>query len=157
MHVTLVKNREDHVHHKHRERHQDRQTRNRATKRQRLTLQLRTHSRRNDLRRRIRDVVRRIAERDARLEIEEERHARELVQVVHGLWTQRRLPRYQLTERHEFAAVIRLDVEQRQVLRLLTHGVFHLENHLVLILGLLDQVGVVLRVGVTQQVKNARL
>src|ERR1041385_6021061 len=87
MNITLVKNRENHVHHEHRESHQDRQAHDRASKRQRLTLQFRAHARRYNLRRLLSDVIRRTAQRDSRLEVEEECHARELVQVVHCLWT----------------------------------------------------------------------
>src|SRR6185503_19815045 len=98
-----------------------------------------------------------IAERDARLQVEEKRHAGELVQVVHRLWSKRRVPRDELAQRDEIPAVVRLDVEQRQVLRLLTNGVVHLENDLVLIFGFLDQIRVVLRISRAQERKNARL
>ena len=83
MHVTLIKDRENHVHHKHRQPHQDRQTGNRAAKRQRLTLQLRAHALRYYLLRRFSDEIRRITESHARLEVERERHAGELIEVVH--------------------------------------------------------------------------
>src|SRR5215210_266298 len=106
MDVTLVKNREDHVHHKHSERHQDRQTPDSITERLRLTLQLSADAGRNDLRRHLIDMIRRIPERHTRLEIEKESHAGELVQVVHHLWTKRGFPTDQFTERHKLLAVI---------------------------------------------------
>src|SRR6185369_11606497 len=104
--VTLVKDREYHVHHKHCERHQDRQTRHRTTERERLALQLTTHTARHRLRRCFRDEVRRITKRNTRFEIEEERHTRELVQVVHYLWPKRLFPRHELAQRHESFTVI---------------------------------------------------
>src|SRR5215213_4031663 len=101
MYVTLVKYREDHVHHEHGQSHQYRQTRDRAAKRQRLALQLRAHTRRHNLRCLCGDEVSRITKSNARFEVEEECHTRELVQVVHCLWSKRGFPGNELTERHE--------------------------------------------------------
>src|SRR6185369_2910427 len=156
MDVALVEDREDHVHHKHRESHQQRQTRDGSAERQRLTLQLCTNARRNYFARRLLDEIRRSTESHARLEVERERHARELIEVVHRLWTKRGSPGDQFLERHKPSAVVRLDIQQRKILGLLAHRIVHLENYLVLIVRLLDQVEIVLRVSIAQQRQYSR-
>ena len=102
------------------------------------------------------DEIRRIAESHARLEIKKERHAGELIQVIHHLRTQRCFRRHQFAERHETLTVVGFDIEQRKVFRLLASRVFHLQNDLILIFRLLDQVEIVLRVGVAKQRQNSR-
>ena len=112
MNVAFVKNGEDDVHHEHRERHQDRQTGNCVAERLRLALQFSAHALRHDLRCRSRDEIGCVAQRLARFQVEEERHAGELVQVVDDLWSKRRFPRDEFAQRHEITAVVGFDVEQ---------------------------------------------
>src|SRR5260370_6161467 len=111
MHVALVENREDHVHHKDREGHQDRQTGNGGAESLCFTLHLGAHARRHDLRGGFVDEVCRVAERYSGLEIEEERNTSELVQMIYCLWTDRLLPCDQLAEWHLALSVVGLDVE----------------------------------------------
>src|ERR1700752_1176415 len=106
MHVALVKDCEDHVHHEHCQCHQDRQAGHGTTKRQRLALQLRTYATRDGLSRCLRNEVRSIAKRDARLEVEGESHAGELVQVVHHLWAECLLPRHELAQWYKPATIV---------------------------------------------------
>ena len=142
--VTLVENCQNHVHHEHGEGHQEGEVSDRVAKRLGLALQARSHGRRHDFPRGSADEIGGLTDGHPRLEIEEKRDAGELVQVVHRLRTERRLPRDQGVERHEVFPVIGLDVQERQVIGLRAGGVFHLQDDLVLVLGLLDQVKIVL-------------
>ena len=82
----------------------------------------------------------------ARLQIEEQGNAGELIDMIHRLRTQNRMPRCQGIQRDHARAVVALDVEQMEVLRLGALIVGNLENHLILVGRLLDQVNVVLRI-----------
>jgi len=103
------------------------------------------------------DEVGRVADRHARLQVEEEGDASELVQMVHRLRPERRPPFHQRVERDEVLAVVGLDVEEREVLGGGALLVLDLEDDLVLIVRLLDQVLVVLRIGIAEQREDARL
>src|SRR5512145_752858 len=139
MHVTLVEDCQDHVHHEDSQGHQDREIANRVAKRLGFTLQLGAHSWWNNLARRVTDEVGRITERYSGLEIKEERHTRELVQVIHDLRTQRCLRCDQFAERNETLSIISLNIEQRKVFRFLPSGIFHFQNYLILVVRFLDQ------------------
>ena len=86
--VALVENGQNHVHDEHGQRHQDGQIADRVAERQGLTLQAPTHGRWDDLRGGLVDEVSSFTNSDPRLEVEVERHARELIQVIHrlGAW-----------------------------------------------------------------------
>ena len=77
--------------------------------------------------------------------------------MVHRLRPERRFPGDQRIQRHESLAVVRSDVEQRKILRFRARRSCRFQNHLILIFRLLDQVEIVLRVGVAQQRQYARL
>ncbi len=64
---------------------------------------------------RLADEVGGVADRDFRLQVKENRDARELVQVIHGLRAQRGFPRDQRIERHKSFPVVRPDVQQRKI------------------------------------------
>ena len=64
---------------------------------------------------------------------------------------------HQLAERHHVLAVVGLDVEEREVVGARALAVLDLQDHLVLIVCLLDQVLVILRVRVPQEREDARL
>ena len=68
--VALVEDRQDDVHDEHGEDHQDRQVADGVLERQGLALQARAQRRRHDLRRGLRDVIGRVPDRDARLQVE---------------------------------------------------------------------------------------
>ena len=54
-------------------------------------------------------------------------------------------------QRHHALPVVALDVQQIQILRIGAVDVRHFQNHLVLIVRLFDQIGVILRIGIVQQ------
>ncbi len=83
MDVAFVQNCENHVHYKDGERHQDRQTGNGPAKREGFALQLCTNARWDYLSRRLIDEIGRRAKSNPRLQVEGERHTRELIEVVH--------------------------------------------------------------------------
>ena len=154
MHITLVEDRQDYVHHKHCEGHQDRQTGNGIAKGLRFALQLSANRGRNNLSRTFLNVIGRIAQRHARLQIEEESHGCELIQVIHCLRTQRLLPGNQLAQRHQPLSVVGTNIEFRKIRGTGTRRVLDFENHLILIGGFLDEINEILRVRITKQSQN---
>src|SRR4051794_13771513 len=106
MYVAFVENREHDVHDEHSERHQEGQTGDRAGKRLRLTNQLCTHSRRNNFRGRLSNEVCRITQSHTWFQIEEQRHACELVKVINGLWSKCRSPTDEFSKWNESLTVI---------------------------------------------------
>src|SRR5215470_8276533 len=110
MQVTFVKDSQNHIHHKHREKHEDRQIADRGAEGLGFALQARAQGRRDNFSSSFNDKVGGVAQGDAWLEIERERDARELVQMVHRLEAKGSLPRYQRVEWHEAFAIVGLDV-----------------------------------------------
>src|SRR3982751_6851320 len=157
MDITLVKDRENDVHDEHGQRHQDGQTRYRVTECLRFALQLTPNSRRHDFSGCLTDEVSRVAQGYAWLQIEKQRHTRELIQVVYSFWTERLFPGYQFAERHKPLSVVRSNVKLRKILWFPSRFVLNFEDDLILILGLFDQIQIILRVRGAQQLKNARL
>ena len=102
-------------------------------------------------------MIRCVAERHARFQIEEQSHTSKLIQVVHRLRAKSRFPGDQLAEWYQSLPIIRSDVEPRQVFGVRARGVFHFQDDLILILRFLDQVQVVLRIGIAQERQNPRL
>ena len=90
------------------------------------------------------------------LRLKFKRDAGELIEVVDRLGPERRLPSDQRVQRHEPLAVVRFDVEQRQILGGFARAVLRFQNHLILIRRFLDQVEIILRVGVAQQAPDMR-
>src|SRR5262245_2287943 len=157
MYITFIEDRQNHIHYENSQGHQDGQTGDGVSERLRLALQLCADARRNNFSRGLTNEVRRVTQSHSRLQIKEDRHAGELVQMIHGLRTEGRLPGNQFAKRHQLLAVIRFDVEQSEVLRVLPRRILHLKDYLILILGLLNQVDIVLRIGIAQQRKNSGL
>src|SRR5215472_194420 len=116
MQVTLIENRKYHVHHEHRHQHEDGQVGNRVLKRQRLTLQRSLNSRRQNLLGRRLDKLGCRANRIARLQVEEQGHASELVDVVDRLGTDYRMRARHRVQRNHALAIVTLDVKLAQIL-----------------------------------------
>ena len=85
MHIALVENTEDYIHHEHRCDDQKRQRLKELLEDQTLTLQLASYRWRQYLRGRFLDVLNHIAERHIGFSIEPEGHARELIEVIDRL------------------------------------------------------------------------
>ena len=77
--------------------------------------------------------------------------------MVDGLRPNDRTPAGNRIERNHALAVVTLDVELTQVLGRGTFVIGNLQDHLVLIRRFLDEVAVILRVGVMQKRQNPRL
>ncbi len=138
--------------------HEDREIANRVLEDQRFALQRALHARRQNLLcARVSTKLRCWTDRVTRLQVEEHGHAGELVDVIHGLRPDHRMPTRHRIERNHALSVITLDVELAEVFRAGALVVGHFQDDLVLIGRLLDQVAVVLRVGVVQKRENSRL
>src|SRR4029077_11243157 len=98
MQVALVQNGQNHVHDKDRENHEDGEARYRVAERKRFALELAANSRRQDLLRGLSHGISRLRDGIAWLQVEEQRDARELVDVIDGLRAQRRVPSRQGVE-----------------------------------------------------------
>ncbi len=157
VHIALVQDGQDHVHYEYGQRHQDGQIANRVAERQGLALQARAHGRRHDLHLCLADEVGGVADGHSRLEIVKDCDTRELVQVVYGLGAQRLLPGDQRADRYQIFPVVGLDIQQRKVFGLGARGVLHFQNDLILVLWFLDQVKVILRIGVPKKRQDSRL
>ena len=155
--VALVENGKNHVHHEYGEPHQDREIVHRVAEGERLALEAAAQRRRHHLRRRLRDEIGGVADRNARLQVEEDRDGRELIDVVHRLKPERGLPRHQLAQRDHILAIVGLDVEEREILGGAPLRVLDLQDDLVLVVGLLDEIDVILGIGVSQQYEDPRL
>src|SRR5580698_11322075 len=84
----------------------------------------------------------------SRLQIEEHGHAGELIDVVDRLRTDDRMPARDRVQRNHALSVVALDVELSQVFRSGTLVIRDFKDHLILVGRLLDQVAVILRIGV---------
>ncbi len=155
MEIAFVENRQDHVHDEDRQSHENRQIPHRVLESQRFALQARAQRRRHDLRRCFVDKVGRVADRNAGFEIKGQCDAGELIEMVDGLRPQGGFPVHQRIERQEPLAVVGANIEQRQILRRRPSGICGFQNHLILIRRFLDQIQVILRVGVAQQREDA--
>ena len=129
-----------------------------------------------DLREGILDHLRGIADGDVWQQVEVERDAGELIQMIHSLRADNFLCRCYDTHRHEIrhitcgrsygstasaarteiAAGVAADVEIVQVVRVRPLLIFNFENNLVLVIRFLDEIDVVLRVSVAQQALDCR-
>src|SRR5258708_22564042 len=118
MQVALVQNGQNHVHDKDREKHEDGEARYRVAESKRFAPELAANSRRQDLLRSLLHEISCLPDGIAWLQVEEQRDARELVDVTDGLWAQDRVPSRQGVERNHARAVVALDVQQMQILRL---------------------------------------
>src|SRR6185369_17648770 len=106
MNITLVKNREDYVHHEDSQAHQQGETCHCAGERLGLTNQFTSHARRNDFIRSFGDEVGCVSKCDTGFQVEEQCHTCELIQVIHCLWAECCSPRYKLTELDQTLAVV---------------------------------------------------
>ena len=154
--IALIENSQNHVHHEHRKGHQDCQISDRVLERHGLALQGSSHGRWHDLGRGLGDEIGGISHGHPGLEIEEERNAGELVEVINALGAQGCLPLDQSVERHQVPSIIGLDIQEREVLGLRAFCIRYFQNNLVLVLRFFDEIEVVLRVGVSQESQNPR-
>src|ERR1051325_9805519 len=156
MNITLVKDREDYVHHEDSQTHQQCKTRHCARKRLCLTNQFTPHAGRHDFVRRLGDEIGSVSKRDTGFKVEEQCHTRELIQVIHCLWTKCCSPRYKFTKLDQTLAVIGSNVQLRAIFRMSSSLISNLENYLILIFRFLEQVQIILRVSITQQSQDSR-
>src|SRR6516225_7887578 len=89
MHITLIKNSEDYIHHKDCSKQQQWQRSEQLPEHERFTLESALNSRvmRLELRKGVFDVLRGIADRDIRQQVEIECDTGELVEMIHRLRT----------------------------------------------------------------------
>src|ERR1051325_433776 len=156
MNITLVKNREDYVHHEYSQPHQQCKTCHCAGERLCLTNQFTSNPRRNDFIRCFGDEVGCVSKCDTGFKVEEQCHTRELIQVIHCLGTKCCSPRYKFTKLDQTLAVIGSNVQLREIFRMSSSLISNLENYLILIFRFLDQVQIILRVSITQQSQDSR-
>src|SRR6266568_7687649 len=152
MQVALVQNGQNHVHDKDREKHEDGEARYRIAEGKRFSPELAANSRRQDLLRSLLHEISCLPDGIAGLQVEEQRGARELVDVIDGLRAQHRVPSCQGVERNHARAVVALNVQQMKILRIGTLIVSNFQDHLVLVGGLLDEINIVLRVRLVQKI-----
>src|ERR1044072_4325103 len=156
MNITLVKNGEDYVHHEDSQPHQQCKTCHCARERLCLTNQFTSHAGRHDFIRRFGDEISCVSKCDTGFQVEEQCHTRELIQVIHCLWTKCCSPRYKLTKLDQTLAVVGSNVKLCEIFRMSSSLISNLENYLILIFRFLDQVQIILRVSVTQQSQDSR-
>src|SRR6266550_398243 len=178
VHIALVENSEDHIHDKDGSEQQQGQRLEQLPKYKRFALEDSLHGwiTRMDLIEGLLNVLRGIANGDVRQQVEVERDAGELIQMVHSLRSNDFPGRCYNTHRDEIRHVtcgrsdgssapaaraevtpcVAADVEIVQVVRVRALLVFNFENDLILVVWLLDEIDVVLRVGVAQKTLDCR-
>src|SRR4029450_1217039 len=88
----------------------------------------------------------------ARLGVQAKRDARKLVRMIDRLETDPRFGLREGSNRHQLRVVaVRLNVKLLQIFRRRTLAVLYLDDHLVLIVRLLDQINIVLRIRGAEQ------
>src|SRR5437899_11257731 len=105
MQVALVQNGQNHVHDKDREKHEDGEARYRIAERKRFAPELAANSRRQDLLRSLLHEISCLPDGIAWLQVEAQRGARALVDVIDGLRAQSRGPSCQGLDRNPARAV----------------------------------------------------
>src|SRR6266516_1521595 len=173
MDVAFVKNSQDHIHDKNRGEQEQRQRLKELAKDERFPLEsgLDTRNLLMHLREAVFDEFRGITDRNIWQQVEVDSHAGELVEVIDCLRTNDLLCRGYRAQRHEVgrsassgrdrstacsagaerAAGIAAHVKIIEIGRLGALAVLHFENYLILVLGLFNQIDVVLGVSRAQQ------
>ncbi len=146
MDVALVEDRQDHIHHEDGQAEEEDQLVHHVAEDLGVALELGAEVRRDDLGGGLLGDGGGEADGDAGEEVEGDRHRGEAVDVVDRLRAEHLLHPGDRAERHQ-RPVLRGDVEEPEVVGHRPVAVLHLEDHLVLVVGLLDQVDVILRVG----------
>src|ERR1019366_8134802 len=151
MEVAFVQDAEDDVHDEDRQAHEDGEIGDGVAEGEGFTLEISPHGGRDDLVRELVDEIGDDAKGNTGGGVEAEGHASELIQVVDGLGAKRWNPFGDGTEGNGAGAVVGGDVKAVEVFRLVAALILDFQNDLVLVGGALDEIDVILAVGMAEE------
>ncbi len=155
MEIALVEDRENYIHHEDGEEQKDGEALHGFAENESLALQAAANIRGQNFLRGFIDEIGGFADGVAGLHVEEKCDAGKLVDVIYGLGADGLMRRGDGVERNHALAIVAFDVQQAEIGGIGALAISHFNNYLILIVGLLDEVRIILRVGGVNQIQNA--